>query len=121
MNKLSSSFPTKRSEVARIEEQLEYHQQQVTLYKQRLKRYKKYSNLDVVKEFPYELSFYRSIVQNCHRKSTRLSQNYVSVSSTWRGNFLQFLVDMGSAPSNNSTIVRLNPKGDFSPDNCIWK
>lgn len=34
--------------------------------------------------------------------------------------FENFLVDMGPRPSSNHTLDRINPFGNYEPDNCRW-
>lgn len=35
--------------------------------------------------------------------------------------FLNFLEDMGERPSPRHTIGRLDPEGNYEPDNCAWQ
>ena len=44
----------------------------------------------------------------------------VSVCDRWRDSFEAFLADMGVKPTPQHSIDRINPHGDYEPDNCRW-
>ncbi len=44
----------------------------------------------------------------------------VKVCKEWIESFSAFLEDMGTKPSPDYTIERLNPFGNYEPDNCVW-
>jgi len=43
----------------------------------------------------------------------------VEVCEKWRKSFIEFLLDMGE-PSQELSIDRINPYGNYEPDNCRW-
>jgi len=44
----------------------------------------------------------------------------ITVCDRWRNSFENFMEDMGSAPSSNHSIERINNSLGYSKDNCEW-
>jgi len=44
----------------------------------------------------------------------------IVVADRWRKSFQNFIDDMGSRPSPNHSLDRINPEQGYGPDNCRW-
>lgn len=58
-----------------------------------------------------------SMHDRCKRSANYLDRGIV-VCDRW-ADFRNFLADMGERP-NNMTLDRINPFGNYTPDNCRW-
>ena len=63
------------------------------------------------------------MINRCSHASQRgfnsLQSNGVKVCDAWL-TFEGFYADMGSKPHNEMVLTRINPDGDFAPENCVW-
>lgn len=78
-----------------------------------------------INAFERLVNSYKSMVKRCLKKGKRYTQNYgdrgIRVCERWLGpdGPLNFLSDVGLPPENH-TLDRINPDGDYEPDNVRW-
>lgn len=68
---------------------------------------------------------WRAMMQRCYNENFIRFPNYggrgITVCERWRGSFVNFLEDMGEAPTNKHSIDRFpNVNGNYEPSNCRW-
>lgn len=66
---------------------------------------------------------WQSMLHRCSKTYNTSYKNYgakgIKVCERWH-KFENFLADMGKRPSENHTLDRINPKGNYEPSNCRW-
>ena len=78
----------------------------------------------VMKNHPL-YSTWKGMIKRCHyvRPGSRTAEHYrnknIRVCERWRGDFWQFVEDMGPRPEGY-VIDRIDPDRNYTPDNCRW-
>lgn len=71
-----------------------------------------------------EYRAWSSMIQRCYNPKATSYQAYggagVTVCNRWRNDFSAFYADMGDKPAPDYSLDRINPFGNYEPDNCRW-
>lgn len=64
------------------------------------------------------------MIQRCYNSKCSSFHNYggrgILVCDTWRKSFQSFFADMGSRPSPEHSLDRIDNMGNYTPSNCKW-
>lgn len=81
-------------------------------------------NSGVTVVFADEYHIWRSMIQRCTSETHVSYPEYggrgIKVCEAWLGGFHAFLRDLGPRPTKGHSLDRINPDGDYHPDNVRW-
>lgn len=69
-------------------------------------------------------AIYQGIRQRCYNQNSKAYPHYggrgINMCQRWLDSFDNFVDDIGSRPSKEHSIDRINPDGNYEPSNCQW-
>lgn len=71
-----------------------------------------------------EYGTWRSMIDRCYNNKNPSFHRYggkgITVYESWKNSFIEFFAYMGKAPTKEHSIDRINPLGNYEPNNVRW-
>lgn len=74
--------------------------------------------------YSLEYGSWKGMKQRCYNTKGKKYHIYggkgIRVCDRWLNSFSNFIQDMGKRPTNDYSLDRINPEGNYEPSNCRW-
>lgn len=82
------------------------------------------TNMRLSIRFPAEYRVWSNMKQRCYNSKNKGYKHYgargIIICPEWLNSFENFITDIGSRPSPELTLDRINNDGNYEPRNCRW-
>jgi hypothetical protein len=80
----------------------------------------KHGEADKAPEYFNWLALKNRCKNKSHINYHRYGGRGIKVCDRWIDSYENFVADMGRRPTNKHSVDRINPDGDYTPENCRW-